>query len=250
MKREKVAKNITVPAHHPHDRIPPTKLRSLHTEGPNLQNSKISVVRAGVEQIRVPYSKFMERKFESEIPEVPVKKTENGEEIVEVMGGGKDVPEIRKGAPPLLQLIYKKSPWGEGIEKDELVTLVNSVGWYDGIDLDTEKMVELGAEKLVKNDLLTVSDNRYYAGPKKLESYFELGEDGHDLEGPYPAMKLARQKASERGARKIVALVDIIFDEWNYTLSRESAWNWVDRSIEKGYLRKIDEKTVEPFRAL
>jgi hypothetical protein len=250
MERKRVGKVLIVPKDHPHDYIPPNQLRKLHAEGPNRHNADMVIVRHGVEENRFSYSKYLEHTLNPDIPEVPVREVKEGKEVVSIMGEEKP-PEIQRGAPPLLQCLYKRCDWENGLDIEEIVDILESAGWYENTDLDEEDEAEKGLKKLIKNQLITheKDSDTYHQGPKKLEEYFELEKEGYDLEGPYPPARLARDIASERGEVKIFELIDIVFDGWNFTTSREAARYWIEWTIEKGYLKKVDQKSVEPFRS-
>lgn len=249
MKRKQPGKLLIIPSDFPSDRIPPTELRKMRLEGPNLQNADIVKVVRGVEKYRWAYSDFLHSKLDAEIPKVPVTKVEDGEEVTEMMGE-EELPDLRKGLPPLPQAIVHECGWENGVSLDYLREYLEELGWFEKADdFSLEGNLRECLDELEEKRLLTYNDveGTWHSGPRTLEEHVELGREGYDVtEGPYPVVLLMRDEASRRGGMRKHQILSLVDEEWNWTRTREGAEYWLEKAVEMGRLESPREGFYEP----
>jgi len=241
-----------VPSGFSPDNLPSELLEELHTVGPDEMNAEIVTLVNGVEPKwgRRMYRRRLAEKLGAEIPEVPSELvTEELEE--EVTLGEPEPAELRKGLPPMEQLILRECPWEEGRRMDELVDAAKDMGWFDELgDLDVGKEVKKTVDDLLERELLTYNseEETYHSGPREIEYTSKEGLDmGEGL--VYPVVRLMRKECRENRRLRRWKLLDIV-DDWGWTSSREASRYWLDKSLELGYLREVEESVFEPHRGI
>jgi len=214
-----------------------------------LQNADIVKVERGIEKYRWAYSDFLHSKLDAEVPKVPVTKVEDGEEVTEMMGE-EELPDLRKGLPPLPQAIVHECGWENGVSLDYLREYLEELGWFEKADdfsLEVNLRECLGW--LEEKKLLTYNDmeETWHSGPRTLKEHVELGREGYDVtEGPYPVVLLMRDEASRRGGMRKHQILSLADEEWNWTRTREGAEYWLEKAVEMGRLESPREGFYEP----
>lgn len=243
---------LVVPADYSPDYISPGHLRKVHREGPDEHNADLVFVENGIEVGRVPYRRMLANALDAKLPKVPVTERVEGKERKKVLGEPSP-PEIRRGAPPLYQLLYKKCDWERGLKMSEILKLVDDLRWFRDVGTETRLLVTGALKDMIGKQLITwnKAEGKYHAGPRRLSSVYEMGEGGHTIEDNYhPVVRLIRDAVSKKGRMRVRNLVDLIHDDWNYATSREVAENWIGFCLKQGYLREIKTGVVEAWRFL
>lgn len=242
---------LIVPSDYSPDNIPPSRLATLHKQGVNELNADIVIVENGIEIARTMYRDTLANRLDASLPEVTESvRTEKGE-VEEVVLGKEKPPSLRFGAPPLHSFLYMKCPWESGLKEDELIEMIEELGWFDEIGRSTSSLVEKEISNMVDNGLLTYNDDKktWHAGPKRFDSvYDDLKEDGYEIEaGPYPVVRLIRDRA--KGSISKRELIELIYN-LNYTKTRNATEFWMKHALEQGYIKEISDKLVESYRTI
>lgn len=238
---------MVLPSGFSSDNVPPEKLVELHTVGPNSENAEILIFKDGIEQFRLPYSRRLAADLDAEIPKVPIKVRKGGEVKRKVLGEEIEQQELRRGHPPIRQFLIKKCGF-VGLHKKEIYTIIEQLGWSDGIPWFRPALDE-NLKDMVKEDLLIrTRDGKYHTGFREVG---ELDAEGYPIEtGPYPVIRLIWDKTAEKGRMSRLALVNMVHLEWVWTPSRAAANLWINQALRLGYLREVEKDVFEPHKRI
>lgn len=245
------------------DNIPRGKLVELHTVGPKEENADIAILEDGIVPEHIPPIMYREKladKLGAELPPVKVAKQIHDETRTKLLGKKKG-PDLRKGMPPLPQLIIvDELGWERETSVKEIVGDIEDLGWYESVD-----EVDVGSDVKECLDYLADEDRNLVYYDKKREvchltprssdrksfaEYMNLENRGYDIkEGPYPVVRLIRDTVS-RGSLKKREILKKVHRDWKWTRSRGAGKFWINTSIELGYIKETVGNRYEPHRTL
>lgn len=242
---------VVVPAGFSPDSIPADLLEELHILGPDERNADVVILEDGIEVARSMYRGDLAVRLGAELPPLPTEVRERGEAEAEVLGEPKP-PELRRGYPPLHQLMLKEADWKDGKKFGELLEVLDGLGWFRNTRASAPHALRNAISDLLGEHLLTYNPDggTYHAGPKRIKYTIK---EGYSLEdGVYPVVKLIRDLVSRAGRLRKWRTVSLVNERperggWNWTTGIGAARFWVDEAKRIGVVRETEKEILEPY---
>lgn len=221
------------------------QLQELHGSKITPSNADIVVMKSGEEKLRVPATQSARNRWKPKL--IPVKvRTYTREGMQEKTLGEERQPELKKGFPFVSQVILNQCDYYGSTLEEILDVFFEELNWFPR-DKIHEESIKTNIQNLLDRDLLMFTDGRYH---RVLKESFDLDEEqGYDITpNIFPVFNLIRDSAEQRIHR--TNLVRLIHSDWYSVQEREGAKYWVDKALEKGYIREVENRVYEANKRL
>lgn len=259
MERNAIRRFVVVPVDFSPDNLPQDKLEELHINGPHEQNADIVKMENGVvKRPRLLYRRRMADRLGAKLPPVESEIVKRKGTEKKVFGKEGEDKDLKKGVPPLPQLVMYECGWEDGLKFGEIVDIITSLKWFKSFDFNVEKNLEDCLEYYKYGEgeeagfvTFNKDDNTWHYGPKLLKDHKDLGEEGYNIEeGPYPVVGLIRDFVSSEGRAREEDIIREVFNKWRWTSSRSTAKDWLERTKKERYVREVEDGLFEPHRPI
>lgn len=218
---------LTLPRGKNVENVETEELQKLHMTGADPLNSDVVVYDNREEQFRLPNRGITARRFDSELPQTEIMVSEGGERRTETLGK-EELPDIRKGAHPIKQLIMK-STHGRGLNEEEIIKLIfDEKKWLNRGEGFEDAVKNIIQDMLDDNSLIKLRSGRFRSEIAEIDQVYDLEDGGYDVEeGVYPVVRLVWNNINRRNGMNKGAAIELI-DRWNWSSNRAASEYWID----------------------